>query len=204
MPNEPQVIPVDPATTPEAADPNAGNKEPQAPTPEAPLQNPAPQAPEKKLSKRERLEFAKSKIEEQLGELDDDEDDSRPATMADIKRIIQGNTKTKAVELAVGIENVDERNAVIEALDRIVPSDNPDADFKLAQSMVNAEKLRQQLEDQARGTKPGNHANSPGQPGSPQDPFEPTPEEADMMRRFPLLTKEDVIAARRREQDKQG
>lgn len=200
--NNTSVVPA----TPPVAPTNEGNNEPPAPPatpPVVPSQNaPVPPKAPVKLSKRERLEFAKGKIEEQLEELEAEDDDERPATMGDIKRLTQQANRETSISLANQIENVDERAAVIEILEsRIIPSDKPEDDLKLARSMVNGVKNSQLLEEEARKKQPGNHANTPSQPGnSPQEPFEPTAQELVFMSKPYGLTKEDIISSRQKTQ----
>jgi hypothetical protein len=195
-----QENPVDPATNP-VTDPNTGNNEPlESQVPQVPSQEPQAQVPvEKKLTKRERLEFAKNKIEERLSELADEPDDNQPLTWGDLKKIKQQEVRDSAIELADNIENTDERAEVIAILQtRIVPSDNPAEDLRLARTMANAEKNSQILQDQARKANPGSHANSPANPGNTQDVFVPTDTEVVFMQAPYNLSKDDILSARRK------
>jgi hypothetical protein len=191
---------VDPATI---EDPE-GNKEPEGT--QAPSQEPAKvekPEPEKKFTKRERLEHAKEKIESQLTELDDEEDDNRPVTVGDLKRRDALKSKETALELALEIQDEDERNQVVELLeDRITPSGDPQKDLALARGAVNSIRNQQMLEEQARKSNPNAHASTPGVPGKVGDQFVPTDEETVFMRAPYNLSKEDVIKARQREQQK--
>lgn len=191
-------------------DPNKGNDEPSDPEkkPDAPLQNDGngedpnkDNKPEpKKLSRKERLEYAKGKIEKELAELmDDSDDDERPATMGDLKRMKQQETKQTAITLAEAIENEDERNAVIEALeDTIMPSDDPQKDLQKARDLVNATKNRQILEEQARNKNPNSHGNHPAQPGDTPETFTPTAEEVEFMKPPYNLTKDQILDVRKK------
>lgn len=207
MPPKNEEKPVVPPTNVDPATPPAGNPPAVPAQPGAPLQNgePAvppvvpPVEPPKKLSKRERLEFARTKIEEQLDELDTEDDDDKVVTHGDLKRMKQQDTKQTALTMAEAIENADERAEVIEILEsRILPSDDPAADLKLARAMVNGVKTQQQLEEQARGGKPANHANTPANPGNTPDAFTPTDQETIFMRPPYNLSQEDIIKSRQK------
>ncbi len=159
-----------------------------------------PATPEKKFTKRERLEFSKAKIEQQLEELDNAEDDTRPLTVGDFKKMQQEKAKETALELATAIENQDERDEVIDILEsRIVPSGNADEDLKLARDMVNARKNAQIAEEMARKQSPHAHASTPGAPVYTPEAFTPTAEELTFMQPPYSLSKEQIIAVRNKE-----
>lgn len=164
----------------------------------------ATQAPsqEKSFTKRERLLHAQEKIERQLAELEAEEDDNRPITVGDLKKMKRDEVKQTALQLAESIEDADERVEVIRLLeDRIQPSNNPEEDLKLARTTVNALKNERVLEELSRKGTPNSHASIPGAPGKNTPAFTPTPQEAELMRAFGL-TQEDVIRAREREAQK--
>lgn len=191
-PNEtPEIKPVDPATPAVGA--------PVVVTPPADPSQPA--KPVQKFTKRERLEFSKAKIEQQLTELDDEEDENRPLTVGDLKKMQQEKSKETAIELAAAIENQDERDAVIEILStRIVPTDKPEEDVKIARELVTARKNAQIVEDLARKQDPTRHSAAPGAPGNTPNVFTPTPEELVFMQPPYNLTQEEVIKARNKAQ----
>lgn len=169
--------------------------------PQDPSQSDAQKAPEKKFTKRERLEFTKAKIEQQLEELENEEDDTRPLTLGDFKKMQQEKVKETALELATAIEDQAERDEVTSILEsRIVPSGDANADLKLARDMVNARKNAQLAEDMARGQRPNAHVSRPGAPGYTPDAFVPTAEEVTFMNAPYNLTKEQIIEARRKAQ----
>ena len=182
---------VDPATTGEDT---TGNNEPKT-EPTVPSQD-------KKFTKRERLQFQLQKIQEQLAE-DEQEDESRPATMGDLKKIKQEEVRKSALELALQIEDVDEKNEVVKLLsERIIPSENPAEDFKLARETVNAKKAMMIAEEQNRKGTPATHASMPGAPGTVTETFTPTPEEVYFMNAF-NLSKEKILEARKATQANQ-
>jgi hypothetical protein len=193
---------VEPATVVE--DPK-GNDEPKDPLKKEPSQD-EPKDPKdpkdgKQFSKRERLIHAKEKIESQLSELDDDEDDDKPLTRGDLKRMEREKSRDTAIDLASAIDDEDERTQVIDLLEnRITPSGNPTEDLTLARAAVNAIKTAQIAEDAARKQNPNQHGSNPGGPGKVEDVFTPTEDEKVFMRAPYNLTQEDIIKARRRSQ----
>lgn len=200
--NNPEEIKVDPATPEGEPEGNEEPKEPQAPSQETPPEA-KPKEEKKSFTKRERLEHAREKIEQQLEELDGEEDDDKPLTHGDLKRMKAEEAKETAIELAGNIEDEDERDQVIELLEtRITPSGDAQKDLSLARGAVNAIKNQQILEEQQRKANPGSHASVPGAPGKPDDAFTPTAEETVFMRPPYNLSKEDVIKARQQEQAK--
>ena len=203
-PENPPVVPATPTPEVPAAndDPNAPPATPEADTPPAPAAEtpPAPE-PKKKFTKRERLEHAQGKIERQLEELNAEEDDDRPVTVGDLKKMKRDETLATSIELANDIEDEDERAQVIELLeDRITPSGDPEQDLALARGAVNSVKNAQVARELARKDTPPAHSSAPGGPGKPTDEFTPTAQEAVFMKAPYNLSKEDVVAARQKTQ----
>lgn len=194
MPNSEEII-VD-QTTPNGDTPK-GEESPSSTQPEPTKK----EEPEKKFTKRERLEFTKAKIEKQLEELDGEEDDTRPLTVGEFKKMQREEVRKSAVELAGSIEDQDEREEVISILEtRIVPSGKAEDDLKLARDMVNARKNAQIAEDMARKTQPNTHSSRPANPGHTPQAFTPTAEELTFMQPPYNLTKEQIIEARKKNQ----
>lgn len=192
-----------PAINPELAGNDGadkGNNEPNAPE-----NTPSPKPKEApKFTKRERLIHAKSKIESELAELETSDDDNRPLTVGEYKKMQQGQQRESAIEVAASIDNEDERNEVIELLStRLVPTGNAQEDVRLARDIVNAERNRRILEETGRKGAPQQHANVPGAPGKPEEIFTPTQQEQYMMQSFGL-SKEQIMKARQAEREKQG
>lgn len=172
-------------------DDQKGNEEPKDQKPPAPSQE--------KFSKRERLEHAREKIERQLDELESAEDDDKPLTKGDFKKMQQEETRKTALDLAQSIEDDDERAEVSQILQtRINPSDDPKADLELARGAVNARKLKMQNEEESRRMNPNQYPNTPSAPGPKADDFRPTDEEKIFMSAPYNMTKEQVIEARQR------
>lgn len=187
-------------TTPEVVADPAASPETATETTQPPSQAPSQQEKPKIFTKRERLAHAKEKIERQLDELDHEEDDNRPVTVGDLKKMKREEVKATAIELAASIEDEDERNAVVDILEnRIAPSNKPEEDLALARGAVNSVRNQRLLEEQARKATPATVSSAPGNPGRPPEgQFVPTPEEAYFMQHFGL-SKEQVLVARRKE-----
>lgn len=188
-------------------------------TPQEPSQNPLQVELDKiekhksGRSKREKLEYTKQRIEQQLAELGGDDeptvptvDKNAPLTIGAYEQIQREKENTRAVDLAENIQDEIERKLTIHYLENTIrPSGNAETDLGLARAIVNAKRNGQIAEEVARMSQPNNFSSAPGNPGKPlAEVFEPTAEEASMMRPPFNLTKEDVIKARQRTQQKQG
>lgn len=157
---------------------------------------------DKKLSKTDRLIYAKRKIDEQLKELGVAEevavDPSTPVTVQMLEDMRKNDAKKTAVDLAQTIENEDERIVVVDYLEhRIVPSGNPEADLKLARAAVNALRTEQILHETQRGGTAKTHSSGSGAPSvhtSPSEDLSPT--ELVFTRPPYSMTKEAIIAKR--------
>lgn len=116
----------------------------------------------------------------------------------------QAKTAQKtALQLADSITDEDMRALTREYLSsRIVPSGNPEDDFRLAFSAVSALKNKQILEDVQRRTSPRTTASGGSQSGQSEAPFEPTPSEAVLMKAPYNLKKEQIIEARKKSEKK--
>lgn len=186
---------VDPATN----DDQQGNKDPE--DNQKPSQNDPNESKDSKeqkpFSKRERLQHAKDKIDQQLQELDNEEDDTRPLTVGEFKKMQREESRKTAIDLASSIDDEDERTQVIDLLkDRITPSGDPEKDLELARGAVNSIKNAQIAQDLNRKTDPSQHSSTPGGPSKPDEAFQATDEEIVFMRPPYNLSKEDVLAAR--------
>jgi len=190
--------------------------QPQEPSQPNPLQKELDKIENQKSgrSKREKLEFTLNRVKQQLAEIDGvdpvivetTEDKSKPLTIAEYERIQRDNENNKAVDLAEDIEDDTERKLTVHYLENVIkPSGNAEVDLANARAIVNA-KRNALIAEEAQRVSPANHYSSaPGGPGKrPEEVFEPTAEEASMMRAPFNLTKEDVIKARQREQMKRG
>jgi hypothetical protein len=149
-----------------------------------------------KHSKREKLLFTKKRVEQQLSKLGDveeepdveldEEDESRPVTLGDLRRMERERAQQTAVQMADTITDADEKALVKKYLqNRIIPSGNPAEDFALARSMVNAVKNGQVVEEITRQRSTASTRSSAGGAPAKQDDttnFEATAEELALAR----------------------
>lgn len=133
---------------------------------------------------------------------DDGDDDNKPVTRGDLRRIQQEAATKTAFEMADGIEDEKERELTKEYLKRVVPSGNPAEDLKFARLAVNATKTGQVLEEIGRHRSAPSHSSGTGGPGRQEDNsvFTPDKNEAALMRPPFNLSKEDIIKAREKSQ----
>lgn len=169
----------------------------------------------KKRTEKEKAEFNLKKNAERLRTLGgdpagalgistgaddgDDEDDSKPMTRGEFKKMRQEEASQTAIQLAEAIEDPKERELAITYLrDRIKPSGNPQEDLRFARRAVNAVKSGQIIEEVGRRIAPKSHASGGGAPsnGEGSGDFVPTAEEAAFMRPPMSLSKEQIINAR--------
>ncbi len=169
----------------------------------------------KKRTEKEKAEFTIKKNAERLRSLGgdpaaalgisagaddgDDEDDSKPMTRGEFKKMKQEEASQTAIQLAEAIEDPKERELTITYLrDRIKPSGNPQEDLKFARQAVNAVKSGQIIEEAGRRIAPKTHSSGGGAPGSGEGDgeFVATAEEAGFMRPPFNMTKEQIIAQR--------
>ncbi|MCK5605584.1 hypothetical protein KAR91_27065 [Candidatus Pacearchaeota archaeon] len=165
----------------------------------------------KKYTKRERLNHAKSKIDEQIGELDEEEGiapevtNDTPVTVGMLDKREREQAKNTAIDIAEGIEDEDERKLTIHYLEnRIKPSGDPQADVTLARSAVNSIRNGEIAQEMSRQNKPAQHSSSQGNPKPHEQVFQPTEEERVFMQEPYNLKKEDIIEAREKAQANQG
>lgn len=157
-----------------------------------------------KFSKRERLEFEKKKIDEQLAKVNEEEgytppvDDDTPVTVGMLDKLKREQGKKTALELAESVEDETERELAKHYIqNRIVPSGNAEEDLKLARAAINSIKNAQIAEELARKGQPAKGDGS-SQPAKHEGVFTPTPEEAVFMQSPYNLSKEDIIEARKK------
>lgn len=154
-----------------------------------------------KLTKHERLLFAKKQIEEQLAEEESKIDPNTPVTVAMLEQRDREKVKETSLTLADEIADEDERVVVKEYLQsRIVPSDNPRADVAAARALVNSLKNGRIAEELARKSTAHSHSSGGGAPAKPSaGAFEPTAQELVFMRPPYSLTQEQIIEARKKQ-----
>lgn len=129
-----------------------------------------------------------------------EDDDSKPLTRGDLKRMQAETAQKTAIDLASALSDENEKTLVIHYLQtKIMPSGNAEEDFHSALALVNALKNKQFLDEAARKTPPKRAASAPGGPGNgPEVPFVPTPEEAVFMRPPYNLSKEKILETRKK------
>ena len=123
--------------------------------------------------------------------------DDTPLTVGTFREMQKQDGKKTALQMANELPE-DERAEVIAALDRVVPSGNAQADLDFARGSVNSEHNRKVAEELQRRGKPvrtaaGGSSNAPS-----GEAFEPTPEEQAFMRPPYNMTKEKILAARKK------
>lgn len=173
-----------------------------------------PQEPsqgKKERTRLEKLRHTKASIEAQISEEErengivtsNDEDDDKPLTKGDLKRIERDNAKKSALTMADSLPD-DERSTVRELLEtRIVPSGNPQKDYQTAVDLARSEKHRQIAEEAARKRNPPTRPSGGGAPSIVEDQFIPTELElaaaAMVGKKSPADIKAFVLKARARE-----
>ncbi len=162
----------------------------------------------------EKLHHTAASIQAQIAEeearngivITDDEDDDKPITKGDLKRIQREDAKKSALQLTNDIEDEEERSHVADILQtRIVSTGNPKKDFQTALDLANSEKNRQIAEEAARKkAKVTTRSTGTGMPPKEEDQFAPTDFElaaATMVgKKTPADIKAFVLKARAKEQ----
>ncbi len=117
----------------------------------------------------------------------------------------QAKTAQKtALDLAEGIADPDIKNLVKQYLStRILPSGDPESDFRLAYGAVNALRNKQILEDVNRRISPRSAAAGASQPGNTEEQFTATDVEAVFMKPPYNMSREKILAARKKAEAKQ-
>lgn len=135
-----------------------------------------------------------------------DEDDNKPFTIGDFKKFQQETVKKTALQLADSISNETERELVKYYLqNRIVPSGNPDEDFKFARLQANAVKNSQIMEESARKPAAKTYSSASGADAKydPVETQELTNYEKQFLGKPWKMTKEQIIKARRPQKQKE-
>lgn len=168
-----------------------------------PLKTELEKVQRKGKTKAEKLIYTKNRIEQQLKELgieeeELDDDDSKPVTVGMLKKIqTQTGTKT-ALDLADDIPNEVERELTKHYLEnRITPSGNAQEDFETAQTLVNAKKNTQVIEEVLRKPQARTQSSGNGAPAKIATPEEELSAEEMLYTRAPWnMSKAQIIAAR--------
>lgn len=127
----------------------------------------------------------------------DAEDETRPMTVGDFRRLEESRATKTALELAELIEDPKERELTKEYLGRVRPSGDPQEDLRFARLAVNSVKSGQILEEIQRTGPASAFATGPGAPARPvAREQELTADELYYTRPPWNMTREAVIAAR--------
>lgn len=125
------------------------------------------------------------------------EDDDRPMTVAEFKRLEAERAQKTALQMAENISDENERELTKHYLQtRVRPSGNPEEDLRFARAAVNSIKNGQIVEELSRKPEGQGYGTGSGGPAKrPEAEFKPTEEEAKMMASFGL-TKDHILRAR--------
>lgn len=157
-------------------------------------------------SKREKLLFTKQRVEDQLNELDEeegvmpDDEDEKPVTVGMLKKL-QASTATKtALQLADDISDETERELTKYHIENTIrPTGDPKKDLELAQVHVNAVKNSQIVSEVLRKPETKSHSSTGGSnPKDGQVPTELLPEELPFLKAPWKMSKEQILAARKK------
>lgn len=159
-------------------------------------------------TKKDKLLYSRSRINEQLKELgedvedDDDseeEDDDKPVTVGMLKKIERKTSVKTALELAESTSNEVERELIKHHIQNTIRSTgNPQEDLALAQALVNAVKNRKILAEAQRKPVTKTHPTSSSAPAKEEDaPLEFTTAEKKLMGKPFNVTPAQILAARK-------
>ena len=183
----------------------------ETPIPKEEIKTPEPSQSKKERTRLEKLRHTRASIDAQIAEeekvngivISDEDDDDKPLTKGDLKRMERDNAKKTALQLADSLEDEDERTNVREALEtRIMPSGNPQKDYNDALNLVNAEKYKQIASTKKNG-KPTTVPSGTGAPRKEEEEFIPSELElsaaAMVGKKTPADIKAFVLKARAKE-----
>jgi hypothetical protein len=136
-------------------------------------------------------------------ETDQGDDDAKPVTVGMLRDIQKKDAQNTAVQMADTITDQETRDLVKQYLaDRIKPSGDADADFRLALAAASAAKNKQVREMVERHVPAKRTAAGGSSPARTDEEFVPTTDEQMFMKHPYNLTKEKIIAARKAAQAK--
>lgn len=182
---------------------------------EAPSQDPIKQELEKEQKKvsysdKEKAIFNLRRHAERVKELGEDpksvlggEEEPKDEVPEWYRKEKAKETQKNALQLADSVADENERALVKQYLQtRINPSGDPESDFRLAYSAVVSLKNKEIAEEVSRRAVPKTTASGGSQPPKYEEQFTPTAEEERLMRKPYNISKEKIIAARRKEAEK--
>lgn len=142
--------------------------------------------------------------EEYSDEVVDDED-SKPLTVGDFKRMKAEEATKTALQLADAESDPKAKELLKYHLQNTIrPTGNPQEDFKLAKAIVNSVKNGQIAELAGKKGTAKTHSSGSGAPTKGEDNFVPTEQETRYMKPPFNLTKEKILEARRETQEQEG
>lgn len=154
----------------------------------------------------EKALFTKQQIEKRIKELGGTEDnttekdDDTPVTIGDLRKIEKEKAQKTALTMAEDITDQNEKELVKHHIENTIrASGDPEQDLRNARAIVNSIKNSQILEEIARKTTAKSTSSGTGAPAKHEENFEPTQEEMNFMKAPFSLTKEQIIAARKKE-----
>lgn len=156
---------------------------------------------EQALYKRNQLDMKIKELGGEIKEPVEDDEDEKPLTRGEFKRMQQETAQKTALELAEKITNESERElAKFHLQNTIRSTGNAQEDLDLALGLVNAAKNRQILEETNRKPESSSRTSGVGAPANAgsQANVEYTLDEAMMMRPPFNLTREQVLEARKK------
>lgn len=158
------------------------------------------------FTKLEKAKHARSKIDDEIAKLEEEEgvspildaDDDEPVTVGMLKKRDQELATKKALDLAESIEDDTEKELVKHHLENTIrPSGNPNEDLRAARAIVNDLKNQKILEEIERKKDPTRNSSGNGAPAKKEgDEFVPSAEEIAYMKPPFNMTKEEIISAR--------
>ncbi len=128
---------------------------------------------------------------------DEIDDDDRPLTKGEYKKMMAGTVAKTALQEADSIQNETERELVKYHLENTIKSTGvPAEDLKLARALVNAVKNTKIIEEVARKPIVKAHSNASGVDAKQEKEFVATPEEQQFMRPPFNMTQAQIVEMR--------
>lgn len=132
-----------------------------------------------------------------------EDEDSKPVTVGMLRDIQKTDAQKTALQMANDIEDETTRATVKQYLtDNIKPSGNAESDFKLALAAASAGKNKEILGLIEKHVPPKRTASGGSSPAKVEEEFVPTTEEQQFMRPPYNLSKEKILAARKKTEAK--
>lgn len=170
---------------------------------------------QEKRTEKEKAAYSLKKTAERLKELggdpaevlgtkthidvDEEQPNEKPLTVGMYRDMIKQDAHKTALQYAEDLQDADTKATVKSYLsDRLKPSGDPEADFRLALAAASAEKNKQVIAELNRAVPPKRTASGGSMPAFIEDEFTPTSEEAVMMRPPYNVSKDKIIAARKK------